>query len=251
MDLRKSPFFKKVRKTDQLVLADGEFGNIVARAHPHSDSAVLRQIFFLREYEPLVHIFLDQGFPMQHLHIIDAGANVGYTSRYLLSNFPGSTIVCIEPDDENAKILEQNLSAEIEDGQVHVYRKALMDLDDVNIETNRNFRDGKDYAIAVAISPNRTDLKSITTTSLMKRHGWEYIDILKIDIEGAERYVFNATADLSFLENVKVIAIEIHDEFGIRESINNILRKKDFILFRNAETTFGINNRFLETNNHR
>ena len=37
--------------------------------------------------------------------------------------------------------------------------------------------------------------------------------------------------ELSFLKIVKILAIEIHDEFNIREVINEILISNNFIIF--------------------
>jgi len=42
--------------------------------------------------------------------IIDAGANVGYSSVYFLSNFPNCRVIAIEPDGDNFASLQKNLA---------------------------------------------------------------------------------------------------------------------------------------------
>src|SRR5690606_16666685 len=42
------------------------------------------------------------------LTIIDAGANIGLTSVYFASKYPNATIVSLEPEAENFKLLKNN-----------------------------------------------------------------------------------------------------------------------------------------------
>ena len=79
----------------------------------------------------------------------------------------------------------------------------------------------------------------------MDKNNLKSITLLKIDIEGAERFIFDDNVDLSFLSITKVIAIEIHDEFQIREKIYSILKKNNFHLFESGELTIGINTKLL------
>jgi hypothetical protein len=41
-----------------------------------------------------------------------------------------------------------------------------------------------------------------------------------------------------------MVALEIHDEFNIRNSIENILVENNFLLFNSGELTIGINKNF-------
>ncbi len=55
---------------------------------------------------------------------------------------------------------------------------------------------------------NRVDGFSMST--IMRKNSMDAVDIFKIDIEGAERFVFNA--DISFLDLTSVIVIELHPD---------------------------------------
>jgi UDP-N-acetylglucosamine transferase subunit ALG13 len=67
------------------------------------------------------------------------------------------------------------------------------------------------------------------------------IDLLKIDIEGGERYIFNeAREGLEFLAITRVIAIEIHDEYQIEDRIQAILRDAGFVISHSGEYLVGV-----------
>ena len=72
---------------------------------------------------------------------------------------------------------------------------------------------------------------------MMKQAGWESIDLLKIDIEGAERFILTDKKTSDFLEKVKILALEIHDEFNIRSAIYDVLRQHQFTITNHGETT--------------
>ena len=218
---------------------------LYARLYPHGDCAVLKQVYLSNEYKPLSDIFINNKLSIDNLKIIDAGANVGYTTAYLFAYFQDAEIVCIEPDKGNTLVLKKNLHPFIEQGKAFLYENALMPEKNISLSTNRNFRDGKDYAISVSISDVETDLKSVTIDQIMKERNWKHVDILKIDIEGAERFIFKEGTNKEYLDLVKVLAIEIHDEYNIREMIYEQLRSRHYFLFHSGETTFAVNQKFL------
>jgi len=60
-------------------------------------------------------------------------------------------------------------------------------------------------------APGETpDVDAISITSLLARHGVDHIDLLKVDIEGAERDLFDRNAS-GWLRSVQSIIIEVHD----------------------------------------
>ncbi len=61
----------------------------------------------------------------------------------------------------------------------------------------------------------------------------DFIDILKIDIEGAERFVFDK-ASPEWIKNVRCIAIELHDS-ECRERFLSAVSSYDAKLSRHGE----------------
>jgi hypothetical protein len=68
-------------------------------------------------------------------------------------------------------------------------------------------------------------IQAVTVESLMKDHGMSSIDILKLDIEGAEKKVFSAN-DTSWLSKVRVIICELHP--GCWRSFFEALKPYDY-----------------------
>ena len=108
---------------------------------------------------------------------------------------------------------------------------------------NRNFRDGKEWSIRLIenVEENNNTISGFCLSSIINKMP-TMIDILKIDIEGAEKELFNdETYVASFLQKVKCIAIEIHDEFNCRNNIYQLLQKNNFFHFNSNELTIGLN----------
>jgi FkbM family methyltransferase len=109
------------------------------------------------------------------------------------------------------------------------------------LKVTTDFRDGKDWSLQVEESPIETNLKGVEVLELMNKYKWEHIDFLKIDIEGAERYLFQDDMYAGrFLSKVKMISIEIHDEYNIEQRILEILKANHFTYVKSGEITFAI-----------
>jgi len=216
------------------------------RAYPSSDLRVFAQIWKEEEYKEIVS-FLKKNIREKRLRVIDAGANVGYTTLYLnetLSSEFEISFLCIEPSNDNAEILHKNVS-------LNKISKAAIEIAGLFNKTaylriTTGFRDGKDWSLQIEESETPTNLKSVEILQLIKKYEWDIIDFLKIDIEGAERYLFS-DADYAgmFLQKVRVIAIEIHDEYLIRNQIVRILEENNFKLSESGEITVGINKNLI------
>jgi FkbM family methyltransferase len=138
---------------------------------------------------------------------VDCGANIGLASRYLKQAFPQATVIAIEPDQENFKLLSENLSG-LPD--CHPVLAAVWPVPGfVQLE-----RDGLRHSAfrTKATTGSGDTIEALSIPSIMERFGLERIGLLKIDIEGAEMELFSAP-DLSWLERVDRIAIELHDLF--------------------------------------
>jgi len=204
----------------------------------HSDYKVFRQILNNEEYQLIVSILKHQN-KLKGLNIIDAGANIGLTTSYLSQYIDNSKIFCVEPSDSNLAVLEKNIN-EISNNEVIIYSNALSHKPNLYFDIENDFRDGLDWA-STTKSNKDGKIKGITLEEIIEQNKLECIDFLKIDIEGAERFIFSLSSNLNFLLKTKIIAIEIHDEFEIRMQINSILISNNFIIFESGELTIGIN----------
>ena len=217
---------------------------IKLRKRPSSDFDVFQQIFGWFEYQKVVDDYKKNFIiDINHkLNIIDAGSNIGLTSLFFNDNFHEPNIVCIEPEEENFKVLEFNLSK-----HKNIYKiKGGLWNSNTYIKVVRDFRDKNDWSFRVEETNDSRAIKAYSINQLVKDYNFEFIDILKIDIEGSEKQIFTTeNVDLSFLTITKCIALEIHDEFKCREEINMILINFGFIFFKYGELTIGVNQNLI------
>jgi FkbM family methyltransferase len=144
--------------------------------------------------------------------VVDLGANVGLTSLCFAARWPGCRIIAVEPNAETFAVLERNLSALVRRGQCQVVRAAIWSRETSLVEDSsaprkhfNAFRVSETTASEVAAADR---YPGISMPTLMQRYGVGEIDLLKIDIEGAETELF--TGDVSWLTRTGAIAIEFH-----------------------------------------
>ncbi len=169
-----------------------------------SDSDVVRQVFGYREYECVARM-RDVQF------IVDCGANVGLTSVFLLSRYPNARLVAIEPDPGNMAVCRRNL-APFADRAVCI-EAGVWSVSAPMVVVRGTYRDGRDWAHTVrpCAEGEAPDFRAVTVPQVMAEHGLTRVDLLKVDIEGAEAEVFNAAAP-EWLSGVRAIAVELHGD---------------------------------------
>lgn len=221
----------------------GKFSTTVKlRKTPSSDFDVFYQVIESNEYLPVVCNY-ETNFknPSDYsLCIIDAGSNIGITSLFFMDFFHSAKIIAVEPDEENFQVLNYNLKEKKNFELIKV--KGAIWSSNSKIKVVKDFRDKSDWSFRVEESTATDSLQAYTINDLMTQNNFNYIDILKIDVEGAEKEIFKyGYSNLNFLNKTKCIAIEIHDEFECREEIDLILEHYGFTLIRQGELTIGIN----------
>lgn len=182
---------------------------------PSSDVLAFDQIFIRQEYD-----FDVKRIPRT---IIDAGANIGLASIYFSNKFPDAKIIAIEPEESNLEVLRRNIALY---GNIILVCGALW-----HKNTKINLVDpsiGKWGFVAQAqddaekrYGDSVCEVKGMTVDTIMREQGIDHIDILKIDIEGAEREVFRDSS--SWIEKVDVLIIELHERMkpGCNRSFYN------------------------------
>lgn len=167
-----------------------------------SDIDVFKHMFVVREYECLE--FLESpGL------IIDCGANAGFSSACLLSLFPQTRVVSVEPDPGNFAMLRKNTAAFGDRCQpVHagIWSKScgLKFSEEV-------FGDGREWAVSVreAKEGETADVEAVDIPALLQLSKGERIALLKVDIEGSEAELFGPSSS-DWLPLVDNIIIELH-----------------------------------------
>ena len=113
--------------------------------------------------------------------VLDCGAYIGDTASEAL-RLGASLVVAIEPSPPILECLRRNLRNEIRTGRVIVYDKGVWDREEV-----LRFQEGE-ISAADHIEPAGTRSIPVTTIDrIVEELGLKKVDVIKMDIEGAEQ----------------------------------------------------------------
>jgi len=157
---------------------------------------------------------LPRGFEPRH--VVDAGAYIGDTAAYFLSRFSTCSVAAIEADDESYELCHRNLTPY--GSRARLVKAALWD--SIGTVAFGGSQTGS------RVGGGARQVSTTTMTSLMSQLGWGFVDILKMDIEGAETVVLRS-GDRSWLQAVGVLLLETHGP-GIEAEIFPILKANGF-----------------------
>lgn len=129
--------------------------------------------------------------------IVDIGANVGVSVNYFLSQYPGAHIIAYEADPDVFTCLQQNIGAQA--ARVTLHNQAVW-VENTRLPFAQEGADGGRLTGAGGIDVPAVDIREVLAG---KR-----IDLLKIDIEGAEETVLPACA--GHLDRVERVFVEYH-----------------------------------------
>jgi FkbM family methyltransferase len=167
-----------------------------------SDPEVLRQIFVREEYGA-VSALPDVNF------IVDCGANIGLTSVFLLTRYANARAVVVEPDAANMTLCRKNLERFGE--RVH-YVSAAVWPSQTTLKMKAADGPAKEwgYQVEPVGSGEAGGVRGVTIDDLMREAAFPAIDLLKVDIEGAEVPLFDGPAAAQWLSKTRNLVIEIH-----------------------------------------
>lgn len=165
----------------------------------HSDIRILWQVFGARDLE-------DLAVDPPRL-IIDGGANVGYTSAFFAHRFPQAKVIAVEPDPGNCSLLRDNCqwfpNVRLIQGGLWTSNTSLTI---ENPEAN-----SWAFRVREAAPGAPGSVPGVTVSDILRQEAEKTVDILKLDVEGAEEALFSAE-NSDWLECVRVICVECHGE---------------------------------------
>jgi FkbM family methyltransferase len=148
--------------------------------------------------------------PLKHGFIIDAGGYIGTAAIMLARAFPEATIVSLEPSRDNFAMLAMNVRGY---PNVIALNMALGAIEGRSQLVDRGTGEvgfSTVQAPADCASPPRLHEVAVTTVpDLMKQFGFAGIDVLKLDIEGAEHDLVKGQPD--WLGATRVVFAELHE----------------------------------------
>jgi len=175
---------------------------VTLRSHT-TDISVLNELILGGSYEPLP---TDQ--PVET--VIDLGANIGLSHRWLRSRYPAARFICVEPDPGNLEVLRANVRAVDDRAVIHAAcvggTPRRVKLTTTDGEWGFRMADGDDGEIDV-----------MTMEDVLASAGVDRVGVLKCDIEGAEAEVFADCA--SWITRVDAMSVECHNDMMRSEAL--------------------------------
>ncbi|QHT70543.1 FkbM family methyltransferase [Rhodocytophaga rosea] len=160
-------------------------------------------------------------------YILDCGANIGLSTLYFKDLFPDAEVVAFEPDTKVFEILAKNVQS-FRLTNVSLLNKAVW-----HSETKLQF-----YAEGADGGRITNDIKEANVVEIETVRLKDFInrpvDMLKIDIEGAETQVLEDIADV--LSYIDKIFIEYHSFVNQEQTLDKILK-----IIKEAGFTYYIN----------
>jgi FkbM family methyltransferase len=183
-------------------------------ALPRKGTDDFYMFYIPREKELLLHLIMHRGETF-----VDVGANVGYYSLKIAKEYSskGVTIVAIEAHPGNYKALSKNI--ELNDFKcITAINKAVSDHTGIvtlydRVDTRNRIR-SEMYSLSNAflhesnVAPPEGGSLEIECDTLDNILGGQRVDVMKIDIEGAEVSALEGATQI--LKKLRKIIVEVH-----------------------------------------
>jgi FkbM family methyltransferase len=163
--------------------------------------------------------------------VVDLGSNIGVTAALWSVACPQARVLCVEPEPSNFALLERNLdqlnralgagpdgrprfaalrvAVSGEAGRLRFYRASA----------GRHWASSTDASIAGS-GAEAIEVEAVTVPDLLARAGMDRADLLKVDIEGAERTVLPGMA--SWPVRPRAVVAELHGAYGGAEFTRDV-----------------------------
>jgi FkbM family methyltransferase len=181
-----------------------------------SQLEVVRNVFVDEEYR----LPTDDG-PVRT--IVDLGSHVGVSVLWFRAQYPDAEIVAVEPHPETFRRLQANVGHL---PRVHLVQAAVGSTDG----PRALFASDESWAASLLPQPALDRVGQVTCRrldGLLVELGLESIDVLKVDIEGAEHEVLSTFAGLA---RVRTLVCEYHRELNGLDAFSFIRSLEGFEL---------------------
>ena len=171
--------------------------------------------------------------------IIDCGSNIGISVLFFKKIYPNSEVLAFEPLKENFNLLKKNIE-ENNLKNVSLIQKALSSKSETSYLKKVGFLSG-----TLDTTKDDKNIEQIQTIALSEYIN-KQVDLLKIDIEGAETLVLEEIANKNKLKFIEKIIMEYHPHAKINNlpKILKLLEKNNFQYYISSN----VNTPFKETN---
>jgi FkbM family methyltransferase len=178
-----------------------DFWGLNFTIYPRSiDPATFFEVFIQKQYLP-------DGLN-EASTVVDVGANIGFFSLWAIKVLHAKKIIAVEMDFNNFELLQKNLANNFPKTETILINKAFYkkpgtvgESDHTSPTLNTCYRLNE---------KSGGNIKTITFNELVLLSKNKPIDLLKMDIEGSEKYLFSNENRKLIKNHVRYVAIETH-----------------------------------------
>ena len=220
--------FKKHFKQNQTItFSNSEYSHPIFLRNNTSDIPTFLQVIINQDYL--------MNYNFEPKVIIDCGANIGLGTVYFKNKYPNAKIISIEPEQSNFELLLKNTKKY---NNVYCLKGGIW-----KKSTNLLIKDvglgNWGFMIEESNTSSKDSIKAYTIDDLIKQFDIDHIDILKVDIEGSEKELFECNYE-KWLPKTKVLIIELHDRMrqGCSKSFFKALSNYNFSISHKGENIY-------------
>jgi FkbM family methyltransferase len=194
-----------------------------------SDFQVFTELFERREYDIVGQLSMPSS-PM----IFDLGGNIGLGTRRMSMLLPKARFLSVEPDPENRRLFQKNNQPLLDAGRVMLIDGFVSAADGV-ATIDRSSGNPSGFQMRQAGEQDKEIIQCYTIETLMNKAQAQVVDLLKVDIEGAEAGVFADCA--RWVGRARHIIIECHLPYTYDQFVADLERagwKSEVLLKNNA-----------------
>ena len=155
--------------------------------------------------------------------IVDCGAYSGCSNLYFANKYPNATVVALEAEESNYRMLLKNTCSY---ANVHCTWGAIWSK---RAQVTVFNPEAENWSFRVReCAPGESSIQGITVEDLLSRYDREFIDILKLDVEGSEMELLSS--DTAWLNRINVLIVELHERYapGVTEAFRKAISHFSF-----------------------
>jgi len=170
----------------------------------------------------LEEVFLSEHYPFDYEEhpklIVDLGANIGISTLYFCLKYPNAEIHSFEPDPLNLKRLKLMTEAY---PNVKVHDIAVWSHKDDLVFYSDPHRGSSSSAVKIRERQKEITVRAESLETILNMFNDRLVDILKIDVEGAEENVFS---DFKLFDKIRNLVGEIHSDLCDGEMVIDLIK---------------------------
>lgn len=163
--------------------------------------------------------------------VIDIGAHIGTFSILAAIKYPGARIYAYEPCYDTFQVLNKNVKYnKIE--SIHISQSAVAAVAGIAKLYHSHLDGNWGHTITKEVSPSFEEVKSVTLEAIIEDERIDFIDLLKLNCEGAEFGILTNTPD-RVIQKIGVGIILYHEDLDTRNGdVKQLVRLFERLGFR-------------------